>query len=122
MDFRSKSERSRDAQTARSVQADYKREFERVRNENAQLHEKLDAITKNHGELQAQFNDLISQFKGLRAENTERAEDSLKIAKNMEAMVQEAYQKQGDLMDRFRADLSKRLSDARQSVNLEDEG
>jgi len=119
MDFRGKSERQAETAKAWAEEMDYKREFERVRDENAKLHGKLDKITENHGELQAQFNDLLTRFRAVKAENEGYAADLLKIAKNIETMVGDAYQKQGDLMNRFRADLSKRLSDAKATVGIQ---
>ena len=115
-DFRGKAERDQATASAWAEQMEYKQEFERVRRENRQLHEKLDKITRDHGELQAQFNDLLSQFRALRSDNKDRADELLKMAKNLETMVSQAYEKQGNLMDRFRADLSVRLSGAKSGL------
>lgn len=117
VDFRSRSERDIEKRQVASEQADYKRMHDQVMAENRALHAKLDQITASHGELQARFSDLLTQFETQNADSNKRAEDLLKMAKNMEDMVATAYEKQGALMDKFRADFSQRLGDAKNSLN-----
>ena len=116
VDFRSKSERQRDQAAAARQQSDYQRMYEGVLAENESLRAKLDQITAIHGELQAQFADLLVQFDALKASSQDRADDLLKIAKNMEAMVATAYEQQGEVLERFRTDIAGRLGKARSSL------
>lgn len=116
MDFRSRSERDREAQQGASEQADYQRMYQQVMAENQVLHGKLDQITASHGELQAQFADLLSQFEALKVSSSKRSDDLLQIAGNMENMVAAAYEQQGEVLTRFKTDIAGRLGAAKSSL------
>ena len=90
--------------------------YQQVLAENEAFRAKLNQITASHGELQAQFADLLSQFQDLKTASQQRSDDLLKMAQNMEDMVSTAYEQQGQLMERFRADIAQRLGGARNSV------
>lgn len=116
MDFRSRGERDREAQKSASEQADYRRMYQQVLTENQALHGKLDQITANHGELQAQFADLLGQFEASKISSTKRSDDLLEIARNMEEMVATAYEQQGEVLTRFKTDIAGRLGAAKASL------
>ncbi|MDJ0627629.1 MAG: hypothetical protein QNJ44_05170 [Rhodobacter sp.] len=121
MDFRGRYEKDRDERQVAAEQSDYKRMYERVLAENEAFRAKLDQITASHGELQAQFADLLGQFEALKASSQQRAEDLLKIAHNMEEMVATAHEQQGEVLTRFKADITGRLGAAKASLGeLED--
>ena len=117
VDFRSRSERDRETQQATSEQADYRQMYQQVLAENRALHGKLDQITASHGQLQAQFADLLGQFEDLKTASSARADDLLKIGRNMENMVATAYEQQGEVMARFKADITGRLGAAKASLS-----
>ena len=117
VDFRSRGERDREDQRAAEQQADYQRMYQEVLAENQAFRTKLDEITASHGELQAQFADLLSQFEALKASTQDRSDEFLEVAKNMENMVATAYEQQGDLLSRYKDDLTRRLDVARTSVD-----
>jgi len=117
MDFRSRAERDWETQAATSEQSDYKRMYEQVLAENQTFRAKLDEIATSHGELQAQFADLLGQFESLKTTSQDRSDDLLKVARNMEEMVTTAYKQQGDLLSKYKDDLTRRLGVARSSVD-----
>lgn len=116
VDFRSRGERDQASQRVANEQADYQRMYQEVLAENQAFRVKLDQITASHGELQAQFADLLGQFEALKASSQERADDLLRIAKNMEEMVATAYEQQGEVLTRFKADITGRLGAAKSSL------
>lgn len=121
MDFRGRYEKDRDGRQAVAEQADYQSMYQQVLTENEAYRAKLDQITASHGELQAQMADLLGQFKALKSSSQNRAEDLVKIARNMENMVATAYEQQGEVLTRFKADITGRLGAAKASLgDLED--
>lgn len=121
VDFRSRSEREKENQRNVAEQTDYQHMYNQVLVENQAFRAKLDEITSCHGELQAQFSDLLTQFEALKTSSHERSNDLLKMAQNMETMVATAYEQQGALMDRFRADLNQRLGEAKGGLSRLDD-
>lgn len=117
VDFRSRGERDSAQVAAGNEQADYKQMYQQVLAENQAFRAKLDEITTGHGELQAQFADLLGQFEALKAASQKRGDDLLDIAQNMERMVATAYEQQGEVLDRFRTDITTRLGAAKSSLD-----
>ena len=126
VDFRSREEQKmaahRAARETSDEQSDYKRMYQTVLRENQAFRTKLDEITSSHGELQARFADLLSQFEALKSSTQTRSDDLLKIARNMETMVATAYEQQGDLLSKYKDDLTRRLGVARAGVDDLEEG
>ena len=117
MDFRSQLEKNRDHKASNQTQTDYKHMYEQVLAENQDFRAKLNDITSSHGELQARFADLLSQFEALKQSTQTRGDELLKMARNMEEMVATAYQQQGDLLTKYKDDLTRRLGQARSNVD-----
>lgn len=122
-DFRSRQERNRDQDSAHDArsqeQADYKRMYETVLAENRELHGKLSSMEASFGEALAEFETVKGQFAALEIKMKERSGELLQVGENMQTMVASGYEQQTDLMERFRADISQRLTAAKtQSPNL----
>lgn len=116
VDFRSRSELDQANRKLDAEQADYKRMYQEVLAENQAFRAKLDEITASHGQLQAQFADLLDQFQALKIATNQRGDDLLTTARNMEDMVTTAYTQQGEMLECFRSDIAGRLGTAKASL------
>jgi predicted nuclease with TOPRIM domain len=116
--IREKQEEERQRQDAikqqRQEQSDYKRMYEGVLAENAKLLARLNEIEAKFGEALASVEDLHGKFSALEIQMKERSAEMLKMSESMQDMVASGYKQQTDLMERFRADISQRLTTAKE--------
>lgn len=112
VDFRSSDERDTDRHKAKQEQADYKRMYDQVLAENRDLHSQLSGIEAKFGSIVAEFESLRGKFAHLETQMKERSEELFQMSETMQNMVASGYEQQTDLMERFRADISQRLTKA----------
>ena len=116
IDFRSADERDAERFHAQAQQADYKRQYENVLAENRELQAKLSGIEGKFGDIVAEFETLKGQFSALETQMVERSAELLRMSEAMQEMVANGYQQQTDLMERFRGDISQRLTKASEAT------
>lgn len=122
VDFRSSAERDADESTARNnrnqEQADYKRMYETVLAENRALDSKFNALEAKFGDVVGHFETVQSQFAALQNQMKERSDELFQMSETMQEMVESGYKQQTDLMERFRGDISQRLTKAQEKMPL----
>ena len=122
-DFRGKHEREADQRRAQQEQADYKKMYAQVVEDNAALHAKLDQINADRQALEERFSAVLETFAAHREETKGYLDDLRGINQTIEDMVRTSYQQNQELMERYRADLSQRLDSARGNLpTLGDDG
>lgn len=112
MDFRGKYERQADADAARKQNQDYRRMYEQILADNADLKARLDQVHADYLAAQQQVSDVMAAFEEHKASVAKQLEGQTKVSKAVEDMVTSSYQTNQQLMERYRADLSQRLERA----------
>jgi len=112
IDFRSKSERDAEQRQRGKEDSDYRQMYETVLAENRELNGKFAALEGRFGEVLEKFLALETRLAEHERQASERGQELLTMSETMQEMVAAGYKQQTDLMERFRADISERLTKA----------